>query len=237
MKIEEYFKHIYYINLDKRVDRREEFEKEMASVGIKNYERVPGIQTKDIEGLDGLSIGVSRHRACGTVHKNLIQKAKDSNFENILIFEDDACFYNEGKDNGIDIIEKALDFLSTNNDWDLFYLSGLIIDDELELVSDNIVKANTVLTTHAYAINKKAYDRILKYNPGTDCAIDGWYGQQADESGVIGSKFKKYVVYPLAMTQRDSISDCDIDSNGNPTRGHGIYVYYNCYSKPIIKKS
>jgi hypothetical protein len=236
MKIEDYFKHIYYINLDKRTDRREEFEKEMDLVGIKNYERVPGIQVENLYGVDGFSLGRLRHTACGTVHKNLIQKAKDNNFESVLIFEDDACFYNEGKESGIEIIEKALDFLSVNSDWDLFYLSGLVIDDNLELVSDNVVKVNTVLTTHAYAINKRAYDHILKYNPSDDCAIDGWYGQQADESGIIGSKFKKYVVYPLAMRQRDSLSDCDIDSDGNPTMGHGIHVYYNSYSKPVIKK-
>lgn len=232
MKLNDYFDHIFYINLDHRTDRRQEFENEMSINGIINYTRIPGILATPIEGVD---TGRTRHIACGTVHKQIIETAKFNNLNKILIFEDDVCFYNEGNESGITIIEKALDDLSKITDWDLFYLSGLIIDKELNLVTENLIKAKTVLTTHAYAINSQAYDKILRYNPLTDCAIDGWYGQQSIDNIEIGTLFTKYVAYPLAIHQRFSLSDCDVDSNGNPTMGHGIGVYFDCYSKEVNK--
>jgi hypothetical protein len=132
-------------------------------------------------------------------------------------------------------LEKALDDLDKIPHWDLFYLSGLIIDEKLNLVTDNLIKARTVLTTHAYAINSSAYDKILKYNPLIDSAIDGWYGQQSIDNIEIGTLFTKYVAYPLAIHQRFSLSDCDINEEGKSSMGHGLGVYFDCYSKPKIK--
>lgn len=233
MKIENFFDEIVYINLDHRADRKQEFETEMEKSGIINYTRIPGIYPGPV--IPNEPLGRNRHIACGTVHKNIVQYAKDNKLNNILIFEDDTSFYNEGDEPGITIIEKALDDLSKIKDWDLFYLSGLIVDEKLNLVTKNLIKARTVLTTHAYAINSKAYDKILKYNPSIDCAIDGWYGQQSIDNVEIGTLFSKYVVYPLAVHQRLSLSDCDINSEGNHTMGHGLGVYFDCYSKKINK--
>jgi GR25 family glycosyltransferase involved in LPS biosynthesis len=148
-----------------------------------------------------------------------------------LIFEDDVIIY----ENGLKNIEKALDDISKIRNWDMLYLSGLVIDNNLKYITDNLVKANIILTGHAYAVNKCAYDRILKYDPELDCAIDGWYGQQAKEGGELGSLFNKYLVYPLSMHQRHSVSDIDISDNGIPSNGHGLAPYIATYSKPIIK--
>lgn len=230
MKINEYFNHIFYINLEHRKDRKQEFEAEMASNGVHSYVRVPGILATPIEGVE---LGRTRHIACGKVHRQIVENAKQQNLDKILIFEDDVSFYNEGEQSGVKIIEKALDDLSKIDDWDLFYISGLIIDEKLNLVTDNLVKARTVLTTHAYAIHSRAYDRVLRYNPLSDCAIDGWFGQQSVDNIEIGTLFNKYVVYPLSIYQRSSISDCDVDRDGNPSMGHGLHVYHHCYSKPI----
>jgi hypothetical protein len=232
MKIQDYFKTIVYINLDHRPDRKQEFENEMVSMGITNYTRVPG--TLPIKK-EGVWEGISRHIACGTTHIKIIKQAKKDNLDNILIFEDDACLYNDGNKPGIKIIESALDDLFKINNWDLFYLSGIIIDEELNLVTPNLINARTVLTTHAYAINKRAYDLILRYIPENDCAIDGWYGQQSKEGKGIGTLFTKYVVYPLSIHQRLSLSDCDINAEGVASMGHGLEPYHNSYSKPIIK--
>jgi GR25 family glycosyltransferase involved in LPS biosynthesis len=231
MKINEFFNHIFYINLDHRIDRKQEFEQEMEKYGISNYTRVPGILATPMEGI---ALGRTRHIACGTVHKQIVQNAKNLNLDKILIFEDDVSFYNE-EEEGIKIIEKALDDLDKIPHWDLFYLSGLIIDEKLNLATDNLIKARTVLTTHAYAINSSAYDKILKYNPLIDSAIDGWYGQQSINNVEIGTLFTKYVAYPLAVHQRLSLSDCDINEEGKSSMGHGLGVYFDCYSKPKIK--
>ena len=44
MKLNEFFEQAFYINLDRRTDRREQFEAEMKSVGLEGWvQRVPGI--------------------------------------------------------------------------------------------------------------------------------------------------------------------------------------------------
>lgn len=229
MKIENFFSKIVYINLDHRTDRKELFEQEMEKLGINSYLRVPGIypNTKD----NTVEIGRSRHIACGTVHRSIIQSAKDENLDNILIFEDDVTFV----ENSLEIIENALETLNSVDDWDLLYLSGIVIDKNLKYFSDNLVNANTILANHAYGISKRAYDRALAYKPETDCAIDGWFGQQTDESMVIGSKFKKYLVYPLTCHQRYILSDIDFNSEGIPSHGHGMEPYNTTYSKPVVR--
>jgi hypothetical protein len=232
MRLQDYFSKIVYINLDHRTDRKQEFENEMVSMGVTNYTRIPGTLPVITEGI---TEGRSRHIACGTTHIEIVKQAKKDNLDNILIFEDDVCLYNENEKPGIEIIESALDDLSKIADWDLFYLSGLIIDKELNLVTPNLIKARTVLTTHAYAINKQAYDLVLRYVPETDCAIDGWYGQQNKQGEDIGTLFTKYVIYPLSIYQRLSLSDCDINAEGIASMGHGMGPYYDSYSKPIIK--
>ena len=229
MKIENFFDEIVYINLDHRTDRKQEFETEIKKLGITNYTRIPGIYPGPL--IPNEPLNRNRHIACGTVHKNIVQYAKDNKLNNILIFEDDVTFTKDS----LHIIEKSLDDLSKINDWDLFYVSGIVIDTSLQYVTDNLVNVNTLLTNHAYAINHKAYELILTYNPKIDCAIDGWYGQQTDDSLIIGSRFKKYLIYPLVAYQRYSLSDIDFNSYGIASYGHGLDSYYQSYSKPVIK--
>jgi len=229
MRINEFFNHIFYINLDHRIDRKQEFEQEMEKIRVKEYTRIPGLYPGSI--IPNEPLGRNLHIACGKVHKSIIQFAYDNDLDNVLIFEDDVFF----TEDSLSTIEKSLDDLSKIDDWDLFYLSGIIIDDSLKYVTDNLVNANTVLTNHAYAVNKRAYKSILTYNPEIDCAIDGWYGQQTNDSLIIGSKFKKYLIYPLIAYQRHSLSDIDVNDQGIFSYGHGVDPYHRSYNKPIIK--
>ncbi len=219
MKLNEFFDAAYYINLDRRVDRRKEFESEMESIGLEGWaQRVPALPyfkglhiKKDCDQCD-------KHAACGINHNRILEKANLLGLENVLILEDDITF----TQNGIDIIEQALDQLSTIPDWDVFHLSAFVMHDTLDLVSPNLIKADTCLTAHAYGINKRAYGKLLDYRPTFDCPYDGWMGQRP--------QIKKYVAYPLAIYQREGVSD--LDAYGKST---GIDPYLTTYSKPIVK--
>ena len=68
---------IYYINLNKRPDRREHIEKELNAFDL----RYEAIETKGF-GIHG----------CGLSHLNVIKMAKENNYENVLILEDDFTF-------------------------------------------------------------------------------------------------------------------------------------------------
>jgi len=67
---------IFYINLDKRADRRGDFEKEMDKVGLVP-ERFAGIEMHP--GIVG----------CGYSHLAVLKLARDRGLKNVLIFEDD----------------------------------------------------------------------------------------------------------------------------------------------------
>lgn len=218
MKINDFFSESFFINLDCRPERRLQFETEMHRIGLNGFvKRFSAI----VDATNLNRDDYNRHRACGKNHHSLISYAKEKNLKNILIFEDDAYFYDGGDMPGLTIIESALNELK-NVYWDVFYLGGLIIDKEIKLVSEHLGKVNTVLTAHAWAISNSGYDKILKYVPETDSAIDGWVGQRHD--------IIKYIAYPLAVPQRQGVSD--LDANGfNP----GIGPYLEAFNKKIIK--
>ena len=219
MKIIDFFDQSFFINLNSRPERREHFESELRKVQLENFvQRFPA----SIDATHLPKDDYNRHRACGKSHHDLIKYAKNNNLKNILIFEDDAYFYNDGEKPALNIIEEALDHLK-ELEWDVFYLGGLIIDKTLSQVSPNLLSVETVLTCHAWAINHTGYDKILKYVPEKDSAIDGWIGNR--------SFIKKYLAYPLAVPQKHGKSDLDA-FGWNP----GLGPYLECYKKPIVKK-
>jgi len=69
----------FYINLDSRTDRREQFEAECVKMGIV-AERFPGV-TSNICGL-----------GCAYSHRDVIQLAKDRGYPYVVVFEDDFQF-------------------------------------------------------------------------------------------------------------------------------------------------
>ena len=73
-----YIDHIFYINLDKRMDRKTEFETSMARVGWKS-ERFSGIYCPPPRGIVG----------CTKSHLAVLKLAKERKYKNVLIFEDD----------------------------------------------------------------------------------------------------------------------------------------------------
>lgn len=218
MKITEFFDQSFFINLNSRPERRQQFESELRKIGLENFvQRFPA----SIDATHLPQDDYNRHRACGKSHHDLIKYAKNNNLKNILIFEDDAYFYNNNEISALNIIENALDDLN-KLEWDIFYLGGLIVDDFLLQVSPNLLSVEKILTAHAWAINHTGYDKILKYVPETDSAIDGWVSQRPT--------IKKYLAYPLAVPQKEGKSDLDA-FGWNP----GLGPYLECYKKPIVK--
>lgn len=187
MKLQEYFKEAFYINLESRTDRQEHMTAELTKVGLQDFiQRYNAV--KAIEKTPQNCVIAS-----GTSHRNLIQYAKDKNLENILILEDDIFF----KPGGLEIVEKSLDSLQKHS-WEIFYLSANIFDNPLNLIDENLLLIHGCYCIHAYAVHHTAYDKILKYNPQTDDPFDAY---------ITRNPFQKLCSYPLAVSQYDSVSD------------------------------
>ena len=107
MKINEFFSKGYYINLDRRPDRKEQFEQEMELYGLGGF-------CERFAALDSINEpdSIKKHYYCAQSFFNLYKKIYDEGYENVVIFEDDAYFYNGPNElPGITLCENALDEL------------------------------------------------------------------------------------------------------------------------------
>ena len=218
MKINEFFQKGYYINLDRRPDRKHLFEQEMEKYGLGGF-------CERFSGLDAIVEPdfIKKHYYCAQTFFNLFKKIYDEGHENVVIFEDDAYFYDEPNQlTGNELVQNALDELQNFPDWDMIYFGGHPIR-EVDVVSKTLMKAPTILTLHAVGYKRNVIKRILdEYHPFVDCAIDGWLGQRHD--------IVKYLVNPIAMPQRDGVSDLDMSGNSV-----GVVIFKSSYE--VVKKN
>lgn len=208
--LEKHFPEAWYINLDDRPDRKLHMYSELSKYDMQNFvRRYPAVAAAERTPTNCVI-------ASGTSHRNLIQHAKNTGLESILILEDDV-FFKEGTSH---LLEKSLESLSKRDDWDLYYMNANIFDSVIRLVDENLMHIDGCYCVHAYAVHSRAYDRVLQYNPQTDVPIDAWLTQQP---------FRKLGGYPLMVSQIDSVSD-----NVGGFIGYDD-IFTNAYNKPIEK--
>lgn len=94
---------------------------------------------------------------CFDSHVQVVKYAYESGLDNILVFEDDvmsAPSYSEEK------LVKAIEFMQSSDDWDIFYLGYSLIFETFETGFTNI-------HSHGMRISKD----IMQYNAGTCVAL------------------------------------------------------------------
>jgi GR25 family glycosyltransferase involved in LPS biosynthesis len=186
----EYFEKIYCINLDKRLDRWNEAQEQFKKHNL-DVERFPAIlgnpeniPTKIIPG----------HVGCVLSHYNVVKKADESGFNQILILEDDVVFCE-------DLQEKFNQFIKqVPKDWDMLYFGGNHNSEPLEKITDNVYKIHKTYTTHAYAIRKPIYKVVMKMFPKLQFEVDVMYS-------MLQNSFNCYVFRPHLAWQQDGYSD------------------------------
>jgi GR25 family glycosyltransferase involved in LPS biosynthesis len=186
MDINNFFDKIYCINLDDRKDRWSQFQTEVESIGIRDVERFSAI--KKTPGYLG----------CRDSHISIIKKAKENNYKNILIFEDDVLF----KTKDTKLINQSLEQLK-DIEWNLFYL-GVTVTPTTKLFkqSDNLVRTTFAYTTHAYAINHTVFDKIITEAPRFNI-IDVYYSNNITSMG------KSFIINPMVCLQKPGYSDIE----------------------------
>jgi len=132
--------HIFYINLDKRTDRREQIEYELQRMGLKG-ERFSAVYHEFGE------------YGCSVSHYKVLQIAKARGYKNILIFEDDFEFIVSKE-----VFEQNMEALA-NVDFDIVMLGYSI--QKWEPYSPLLMKVNDATTTSGYIINEKFYDALI----------------------------------------------------------------------------
>jgi GR25 family glycosyltransferase involved in LPS biosynthesis len=129
-----------YINLDRRTDRKQEFESEVKKLGIEverfsAIERSPG------------GIG------CCTSHLELLKRARYEGLPEVLLFEDDfECLVSKEE------FENVLKSLPS--DYDVVMLAYNLIRGEP--YNDQFGKVVEAQTTSGYIVHSKFYDTLIK---------------------------------------------------------------------------
>ena len=196
---------IFCINLDKRPDRWKVALSEFNKVGLGSHvERYSAIEHE--EGCIG----------CALSHYNIIKKAKEEGYKNVLIFEDDVEFLRT--DQFEDVVINAFSQLeSLNIDYDMFYLGGNVKGNSNKRVDTNLVELDNVKCTHAYITSESVYDNILNIIDAGDINNPwSWHGSNPARLNIdysyathIAPVYNVYGVWPMLAKQAAGISDLD----------------------------
>lgn len=188
-------KNIFYINLDKRTDRREYVEKQLQLLNL-NATRFPAILHK---------IGAI---GCTLSHLTLLRYARDNNLDHILILEDDITFLNPSV-----FLNNLNYFLHNHKDFDVLLLAGNNMG-VYEKIDDSCVKVTHCQTTTAYLVKKHYYDTLI-HNFEKGIQLLSLYPNRKhtfaiDEYWCLLQKIHKwYLLTPLTIIQRPDISDIE----------------------------
>jgi GR25 family glycosyltransferase involved in LPS biosynthesis len=138
--------HIFYINLDKREDRKELMNCELEKYKL-NAERFPAVFNPN-NGLVG----------CGYSHLRVLELAKERNYKNVLILEDDFYFI-ESKD----VVETELEKLFYHKpDFDVCFLSYNLHDGFVCETTPFLMRTLYSATASGYIVNHHYYDKLIE---------------------------------------------------------------------------
>lgn len=137
---------IFYINLDRRTDRREEFEGELKRMEL-TAERFSAVATPG-QGILG----------CGRSHLAVFKLAKERNYKNVLIFEDDFVFL-VSKDQLHELLSQVFD---NNVDFDVCMLGYNLKGHEECPEYPFLKRVRNAETASAYIVNQKYYDTLIE---------------------------------------------------------------------------
>jgi len=216
--INTFFNKIFIINLDDRKDRWQQCLDLFKKYNITNYERFSAISPiyKDIPKnyYNNLIVNQTEWYVTGAVgcklsHYNIIKIAKDRNYDNFLVLEDDFTIeesiddFHQKMNNVIKLlIEKQNNNINSDEikNWDMLYLGGNNLDKPIQIYNC-IHKALKINTTHAYAMNKSIYQKCLDDMLICGTEVDDFYKTH------IQKKHNVLCIYPSLMKQRESVSD------------------------------
>jgi glycosyl transferase family 25 len=155
-----FFDLILVLNLESRVDRRNEIADELLKNNIKL-----GVDAHIFKAVrpdaagDFPSVGA---RGCFESHLLMLKQARDKGVQHLLIVEDDLSIDKSWSSCASDLINKIQDI-----DWDIIYFGYELLHDlEKSSAVDNIVIKKwdyPVRTTHFYAVHNKIFDRLIEF--------------------------------------------------------------------------
>jgi GR25 family glycosyltransferase involved in LPS biosynthesis len=137
----------YYINLDHREDRKKKAIKEFKKIGLDKPNRFRAIKN-DIHG----GIG------CGLSHIGVLEKAKEHNWDYVIIMEDDIKFYDPKQ-----TFQKINNIFLSNVEWDVMII-GSKLKRPYQKINDDCVRVyGGITSTIMYIVKNHYYDTLINF--------------------------------------------------------------------------
>jgi GR25 family glycosyltransferase involved in LPS biosynthesis len=189
-------KNIFYINLDKREDRRAHIEKQLTAVGLPTFERFTAFPMKN--GRVG----------CTLSHIKCLEKAKCRKYDHILICEDDTLFTQPAL-----LVQQLNNFLTNMRSFDVLLLAGNNLPPHT-VINSTCVKVRNCQTTTCYLVRAHYFDTLIKnYKEGLKLLLraeDKHFHYAIDKYWLsLQKKDNWYLLTPLTVVQMEDYSDIE----------------------------
>jgi hypothetical protein len=193
---------VYYINLDHRVDRQEQFEAEMRKLGVPSTKlvRISGIYNKEF-GILG----------CGLSHKKALETFLASPHRNCLIFEDDFLLTLD-----INYVRYLLrSIFECEVPYDLVMLAGNFFSLE-KTTWPFLQKVNDGQTASGFLITKEFAPKLVECLTESTSLLKEWYDKTGEKkheycNDIYWKKLQPQsrwlALHPKTGIQRESYSD------------------------------
>jgi glycosyl transferase family 25 len=189
-------KHAFYINLEHRVDRKEQVEEQLKTIGI-NAERFNAIK------MENGAIG------CSMSHLKILQDALANKLDHVLIVEDDILFLKP------EVFKPQINkfFELHGNNWDVVLLAGNNMPP-YKPIDDTCIQVSRCQTTTGYLVNGH-YIKVLMQN--VKLGLTNLISKPSEHSKFAIDKFwfvlqgasKWFLITPLTVVQREGYSDIE----------------------------
>ncbi len=154
-----YWDNIYIINLKKRTDRKKNMIEQLHKASIYKYEFIDAIDGTDINVLNNYknlvknnkcNIVTVGHFACLLSHIKAIKMAKQNEYSQIMILEDDIIFC----DNFLNLITNL-----NVHKYQMIYLGGII--KKKKIFFNDWAMSNNIMGAYAYILSSELFDIVL----------------------------------------------------------------------------
>jgi GR25 family glycosyltransferase involved in LPS biosynthesis len=197
MKLFERFDEVFCVNLDRRPDRLENFNKQVEKYDLGNYTRVSAVDGKLLapeeksgrlqDGELGLLLTVEK----------IISYSIEKEYETILVVEDD-CYFTE-EINNIDVYFEHLP-----SDWNMLYMGGNhnihMGMPPPQIINEKVARLHNTFTTHFVGIKNNVFNLILENIKERSKPLDMLYSD-------LQKKINAYTFYPAIAKQISDYSD------------------------------
>jgi GR25 family glycosyltransferase involved in LPS biosynthesis len=196
--------HVFYINLESRLDRKEHIEAQLKRVGFTTFERFNAIKMPN----NSSNSSNSGRVGCSMSHIKCLEIAKERGYNHLFICEDDTLFTQP------DLFKNQLNkFLMNKHSWDVVLFAGNNIPP-YERIDESCVSVSRCQTTTAYLVNGTYFDKLISNMK------EGVHKLMQEPDNHFHYSLDKYwfklqlmdnwfLITPLTVVQREDYSDIE----------------------------